>query len=197
MRTFYVFLRAVLSVTLLLCVFLVPKNVYADPLDNVSERIGADLRIMRYNGKPFVATDIPTIDFDIPIARQHYVQLEFGWGMQFGITKFYVDQLLDFLPSAGVRVYPFGQYLSVYGKVKWGTYMFNNSTETAELGGDFDFLIGSGRKSDLYLTFGVGYFTRRVIKINQIVNPDKFGQYYIDSKGVVPRFGLIFRFADD
>jgi len=151
---------------------------------------------MRYKEKPFFAGNIPTIDIGLPIFRR-YVQFELGWGVQWGFTHFYIDQFPDLLPSAGLRIYPFGKYLSFYGKGKWSTYVFNNNTLTAECGGNLDIPLGESGNSTAFLSLGGGYFTRKVTGLSDIVDREKHGSWYITSHGPMFSLTLLFRSLRD
>ncbi len=144
----------------LLCAFLVPATAAADsdvpasvalgentpdpskpyggdPIpsdDGFGAQIGANLLMMRSHRAhphwPFYSGNIPTFDVDLPIWRR-FIQIKLGWKMQWGFTKFYLDNFPIF-PSLGLRIYPNGKYLSVFGSGGWETFLFNNSTLTAE-----------------------------------------------------------------
>ncbi|MFA5129383.1 MAG: hypothetical protein WC477_00515 [Patescibacteria group bacterium] len=197
MRTLNARIRILFSILFLLCTFFTASKAFAasDEPDGLSSRIGADLLIMRHHDKPFYAGNIPTLDIGIPFGRR-YAQMELGWAFQWGFTKFYVDQFPDFLPSLGLRLYPFGKFLSIYGKGKWGTFIFNNSTVSAEFGGNIDIKTGNDSGRDNFFSVGAGYFTRRVGGLGNFVERDRHDQWYITSKGFSIHVGFLIRALD-
>lgn len=196
MRTFHTHIRLLIA-AFLLCTLLVPTKARADePPDGFSLRLGTDLRMMHYQDKPFWSGTIPALDVGIPIAKR-YIQFELGWGLQWGFSKFYVDHFPDILPSLGLRIYPFGKYVSFYGKGGWGTFIFNNSTLIAETGGDIDIPLSSSNEYSVpYLTLGAGYFYRRVGGLGDFVERSNHPWWYMTGPGVAFRVGLLIRAFD-
>jgi hypothetical protein len=184
-------IRAILSGVLLLCLFLGPSIARgAEDSDGSSAKVGFDIRRMHdQKDHPFWAGNIPTLTAGYPIANQ-YVQLELKWAIQWGFTRFYVDHFPDFLPSLGMRIYPFKKILSIHGEGGWGTFLFNNNTLTAETGGNLDIPIGGDQYKKAYLTIGVGYFYRKVYHVADYIHQT---QWYITSPGVVFDVGLLIR----
>lgn len=181
--------------TLTLLVFLCSVRIAnAQDREGSAGRLGFDiLRMHDQKGKAFWAGNLPTFEVDYPIASK-YVQLELVWKIQWGLSKFYVDHFPDFLPSLGARFYPFGKFISVYGNGSWGTFVFNNSTLTAEAGTDIDIRTGRNDGQNSYLAFGVGYGYKRVGHLGDFV---PHSQWWITSDYILFRFGFRFRALPD
>lgn len=182
---------SILTLLLLLCSVRIAN---AQSKEGSAGRLGVDvLRMHDQKGRPFWAANIPKIEVDYPIASK-YLQLELGWKIQWGFSKFYVDHLPDFLPSLGARIYPFGKFLSVYGNGSWGTFIFNNSTLTAEAGADLDIRTGREDGDNSYLAIGAGYGYKHVGHLGDFAPHD---QWWITSDYVVFRIGFRFRTLPD
>jgi hypothetical protein len=193
------FMRAQLTGVLILCAVLIPAIAHADDdaKDGTGVRLGVSLLEMRdKNNKAFWAGSIPEMDLDIPLYRR-YLQLELGWGMTWGFSKFFVDRF-PWLPSLGLRFYPAGKTVSFYGNGEWGTFIFNNSTLMCEGGADVEFPIAKehyGSQPFIYL--GLGGFYRKVYALGDFIPHDeKHDQWYMSSTGVAFRIGLAARTFD-
>jgi hypothetical protein len=111
---------------MLFCLCVAPKKAFAyEPdSDGHSAKVGFDIRRMHdRQGNPFWSGSIPTLTGGYPILRR-YLQVELCWRMEWGFTKFYLDHFPDFLPSLGLRFYPWGKTLSFYGNGGWGTFLY-------------------------------------------------------------------------
>lgn len=150
---------------------------------------GFDIRLMHMEGrrKTFYAGDLPKFEIGIPIAHRYaLVDMIYAW--EFGYSRFYMDRFFLPIPSVGPRVYPFGQYLSIYAHGTWGSFVFNNSTLTGEYGIEIDLPTSDESNGEHYVAFGIGYFHRKCYKWgNYIKDP----QWYITSNG--PLFTFSFR----
>lgn len=154
----------------------------------MGSRIGFSVNVMRNPGrhKPFYGLAIPQLEVDLPIVGE-YIQIELGWGIQWGLTKFYIDHFPDFLPSLGLRVYPNGKYLSVFGNGSWGTFVFNNSTLTAEAGAEFEIPVSTDGDTQKYIALGASVFHREV---NGLANFLERYPWRLTTDGVAIRVGF-------
>jgi hypothetical protein len=157
-----------------------PSKPYGgDPIpsdDGFGAQFGVNLLLMHSVRSrphwPFFSGNIPTLDVDFPIWRR-FIQIELGWKMQWGFTKFYLDNFPIF-PSLGLRIYPNGKYLSVIGKGSWETFLFNNSTLNAEAGVDIDIPTGHDGWITQYLTLGASVSHREVNRAADFIQKDQW-----------------------
>jgi hypothetical protein len=166
----------------------------SSPHDGVGFRLGANILAMHdQRHERFLAVSIPSIEIDYPIIGR-YLQAEFGFSMQWGISKFYVDHFPDFPPSIGLRVYPIGKYVSGFASVGASTFLFNKWTTTLEAGLDVD--VPVGRKNDTihYVTVGASAFRRDVEGEQNFIHGS---QWEISSTGVAFRVGFRGRVLGD
>jgi len=151
-------------------------------------RIGTSVNVMRdpESDAPFFGLAIPQIEYDAPIAGR-YLQFELGWGVQWGLTKFYIDHFPDFLPSLGLRLYPAGKIVSIFGNGSWGTFVFNNSTLTAEAGLEFDIPVGHVDGLTSCLALGASVFYREINGLGDFVDGR---QWWFTKEGIGIRVGF-------
>jgi hypothetical protein len=186
-------MRVLLGV-LLLCTLLTPATARAEaPPDGYTFRFGTDVRFLHdKNNKTFVAGTIPSLDVGYPIAKR-FLLFELGWGMEFGFSKFYVDHFPDFLPSLGLRFYPFGKHMSAFARGGWSTFIFNKSKLTGEVGGDVDIPIGGNDDAKVYISLGGSYFAQKIYHLGDFIEADK---WRMSSDGYAVRCSLVVRTFD-
>jgi hypothetical protein len=116
----------------------------------------------------FFSGNIPTVDVDVPIGGR-WLQLEIGARGVWGFSEFYMKEMF---PMLGLRLYPFGSILSMYGKGGWGMFFFNDSTVRAEAGAALDIPIGGDSDSTVFLAPTAGYYYERSWKLGKYIKPE-------------------------
>jgi hypothetical protein len=145
--------------------------------------------VRRFSGasRDYVMVDYPRVDTMIRLANKPLylsIPLALRWGVKGGFSH-------EASIGIGLAWSPI-QYVGIYGRTQFGTFIFNNRTHTREVGIDINIprhptnSVGAVEQGG-YFVLGVEYFQRSAVKWAGFLEGP---QWYASGRGIAIKFGI-------